>query len=88
MDRKETTTISTYGEYFEETDRQDELFFFVPTEWLTKVVAEEFGMPLEEFLNWYTLDNTESIYNTAVEEGVIISEYATEGITYMEKLAR
>lgn len=70
---KNTITLETYGTYEENGDIQREKWFDVPRAWLEVQVLDEYDT-LEEFLNDYTWDNTEFLYERALEDGVVTNE--------------
>lgn len=70
---KNIITLETYGTYEENGDIQREKWFDVPRAWLEVQVLDEYDT-LEEFLNDYTWDNTEFLYERALEDGVVTNE--------------
>jgi hypothetical protein len=65
------TQLTTYGAYIEATDTQLVKTFSVPTQWLTRIVAEEFDQTLENFLDSYIWDTSEIVLNLATPTGLV-----------------
>jgi len=67
--------ISYNPAYTGDDETQDDLVAFrVPFEWLKRTVMDWFEMSVPDFLEFYTYDNVEPLYNAAKREGVIMEE--------------
>lgn len=62
--------------YDGENTLENVVIFRVPYPWLEQKVREYFDMDVEDFIGWYTYDNTEILYQDAHNEDIIIKEHA------------
>ena len=67
--------LSTYGQYEEDGDVQHVRYFTVPKNWLWKYVKTNELETLDNFLSSYIWDTTIDVYEKALEDQVIQSEW-------------
>jgi hypothetical protein len=77
--KKNGVTIITYNPAYTGgvDDFQDDnnlLAFRVPFDWLTQVVRDWYDMTIPQFLDFYSYDNSQPVYDEAKKDGVIIQE--------------
>ena len=65
-----------YGEFIE-NDRYDDTlrWFVVPKLWAVDFISRFFGMKFEEFMRNYTWDDTFQMYECAMQDNQIVSDY-------------
>lgn len=69
---RDTVELSTYGAYHAETDDQETRFFCVPISWAEDWLAAYDGRKLNQFLDEYTWDDTEQMYEDAKSLGLLL----------------
>lgn len=71
--------LVTYNPDFNEEDKQspDTVVFRVPFDWLEKKTLEWFEWGVDVFLTEYTFDQSETIYDLAKRENVLIEQALT-----------
>lgn len=76
-------TLDTYPvnhgyEYMTDEWESKLLLFTVPSTWLRNVLKEDDIESIDEFLDEYTWDDTEAIYDRALAEHAIVNEQLVE----------
>jgi hypothetical protein len=78
--KKNGVPLISYNPNHDPDDEEspDLVLFVVPFEWLEKELQQWYEYSVMEFLDMYTYDHTEPIYQEAKEDGVIIEEAFTK----------
>lgn len=64
--------LSTYGAYDERTDEQEERLFCVPRKWAEDWLSAYDGRKIKKFLEEYTWDDAEQMYESAERMGQLL----------------
>lgn len=58
----------TYNIYSATKSEDNAMVFLVPLDWVKTRVWDCFNMPIEEFMEWYTYDHSELIFQAAHQD--------------------